>query len=44
LSVGELANAETQLTALEAICLLPCEEYGDLTRAIATYKQQTASR
>ena len=44
LSVGELANAETQLIALEAICLLPCEEYGDLTRAIAKYKQQTASR
>lgn len=44
LSVGELAKAEAQLTALEAICLLPCEEYGDLKRAIAMYKQRRASR
>ena len=38
LSVGELPQAEAQLVTLEAICLLPCEEYGDLQRAIATYK------
>ena len=44
LSVGELANAEAQLTALEEICLLPCEEYGDLKRAIAIHKQRLASR
>jgi tetratricopeptide (TPR) repeat protein len=44
LSVGELAKAEAQLTALEAICLLGCEEYGDLRRAIAMYKQRLASR
>ena len=44
LSVGDLANAEAQLTALEAICLLPCEEYSDLKRAVAIYMQQLASR
>lgn len=44
LSVGELAKAEAQLTALEAICLLGCEEYGDLRRAITMYKQRLASR
>ena len=44
LSVGELGKAEAQLTSLEEICLLPCEEYGDLKRAIAMYKERLASR
>ena len=44
LSIGELAQAEAQLAALEGICLLPCEEYGDLYRAIVNYKQRLASR
>jgi len=44
LSVGDLAKAEVQLAKLEEICLLPCEEYGDLHRAIATYKQRLANR
>ena len=44
LSVGELAEAEAQLAALEQICLLPCDEYRDLRWAIATYKQRLASR
>ena len=44
LSIGELTQAEAQLAALAAICLLPCDEYGDLRRAIAMYKQRLASR
>jgi tetratricopeptide (TPR) repeat protein len=44
LSLGELARAEQQLAALEGVCLIPCTEYGDLKQAIATYKQQLASR
>ena len=26
------------VTALEGICLIPCEEFGDLKRAIAAYR------
>jgi tetratricopeptide (TPR) repeat protein len=40
LSTGKLHEAELHLTALRDICLIPCEEYGDLDRAIATYKNQ----
>ena len=38
LALGEPSKAEDQLAALEDICLIPCEEFGDLQRAIATYK------
>jgi len=38
LVLGELANAQQLLEALENRCLLPCEEYDDLKRAIAAYK------
>jgi tetratricopeptide (TPR) repeat protein len=34
---GDLA--EEHLTALERICLIPCDEYDDLGRAIAKYKK-----
>jgi Flp pilus assembly protein TadD len=34
---GNLAKAEEHLTALEQICLIPCDEYDDLKRAIAAY-------
>jgi tetratricopeptide (TPR) repeat protein len=34
---GDLDKAEEQLAALERICLIPCEEYDDLTRAIEQY-------
>ena len=34
---GERAEAELHLAALERICLIPCEEYGDLKRAIQGY-------
>jgi uncharacterized protein YutE (UPF0331/DUF86 family) len=35
--LGEPAKAQHLLTALENLCLLPCEEYHDLKRAIAAY-------
>jgi len=38
LAMGNLTQAEEHLAALERICLLPCDEYGDLQRAIAMYK------
>src|SRR6266849_5257290 len=36
---GDLTKAEEHLTALERICLIPCDEYDDLRRAIAKYKK-----
>ena len=36
--VNNLAKAEEHLAALDRICLLPCEEYSDLKRAITAYK------
>ena len=38
LVLGEPAKAQQLLEALENLCLLPCEEYDDLKRAIAAYK------
>ena len=38
LMTGDLAGAERHLAALKGICLLPCEEFKDLERAIAGYK------
>jgi hypothetical protein len=40
LALGESAKAEQQLASLEEICLVPCEEYGNLERLIAIYKKQ----
>jgi tetratricopeptide (TPR) repeat protein len=37
LVLGEPAKAQHLLEALENLCLLPCEEYADLKRAIAAY-------
>jgi tetratricopeptide (TPR) repeat protein len=34
---GDLTKAREQLAALERICLIPCEEYDDLKRAMAAY-------
>jgi tetratricopeptide (TPR) repeat protein len=34
---GDLAKAKEHLKALERICLVPCDEYDDLKRAIAQY-------
>jgi tetratricopeptide (TPR) repeat protein len=39
LVLGEPVKAEQLLAALEDICLIPCEEYDDLKRAIAAYKR-----
>jgi tetratricopeptide (TPR) repeat protein len=38
LTMGNLVAAEEHLAALERICLIPCDEYGDLQRAIAKYR------
>lgn len=38
LMVGDLANAEKHLAALRTICLLPCEELGDLEKAVKEYR------
>ena len=42
LVLGEPAKAEQLLAALENLCLIPCEEYEDLKRAIAVYKKLAA--
>jgi len=39
LVLGEPAKAEQLLAALEKLCLIPCEEYDDLKRAVSAYKQ-----
>jgi tetratricopeptide (TPR) repeat protein len=39
LVLGESAKAEQLLAALGNLCLIPCEEYDDLKRAVATYKR-----
>jgi tetratricopeptide (TPR) repeat protein len=39
LVLGEPAKAEQMLAALGNLCLIPCEEYDDLKRAIAAYKK-----
>jgi Flp pilus assembly protein TadD len=38
LAVGNLAKAEEHLAALERICLIPCEQYDSLRKAIETYR------
>jgi tetratricopeptide (TPR) repeat protein len=42
LVLGEPAKAEQHLGALENLCLIPCEEYDDLKRAVAAYKKLAA--
>ena len=36
------AKAEEHLAVLEKICLIPCEEYDDLKKAIAAYRGRQA--
>jgi len=43
LMVGDLQRAEEHLAALRRICLLPCEELGDLEREIAAYRKKTGA-
>ena len=38
LTLDEPVKAEEQLSMLEDICLIPCEEFGDLKRAIEAYR------
>src|SRR4030088_1732112 len=38
LVLGETARAEQVLAALENLCLIRCEEYDDLKRAVAAYR------
>ena len=40
--VNNLAKAEEHLAALQKICLIPCEEYGDLKKEIAEYRARLA--
>jgi len=44
LAIGKLSEAEAHLAALKEVCLIPCEEYGDLERAIAAHKAAIARR
>jgi Flp pilus assembly protein TadD len=39
LMLGNLAKAEEHLAALERICLVPCEQYDSLRRAIERYRR-----
>jgi hypothetical protein len=39
LAQGDLAKAKEHLASLEQICLIPCDEYDDLKRAIAEYNK-----
>src|SRR5262245_37704360 len=43
LMVGNLARAEEHLAALRQICLLPCDELGDLDREITAYRKRTGA-
>ena len=40
LIVNNLAKAEEHLAALQKICLIPCEEYTDLKKKIAEYRDK----
>jgi Flp pilus assembly protein TadD len=40
LIVNKLAKAEEHLAALQRICLIPCEQYEDLKKAVADYRQR----
>jgi Flp pilus assembly protein TadD len=39
LMVNNLAKAEEHLAALQKICLIPCEEFGDLKKKIDAYRK-----
>jgi Flp pilus assembly protein TadD len=42
LIANNLAKAEEHLAALQRICLIPCEEYEDLKKAVADYRARAA--
>ena len=43
LLVGNLPKAEEHLSALQKICLIPCEEYGDLKKEIDAYRKRAGA-
>lgn len=42
LMANNLPKAEEHLAALQRICLIPCEEYEDLKKAVADYRARAA--
>ena len=42
LMANNLTKAEEHLAALQQICLIPCEEYEDLKKAVADYRARAA--
>jgi Flp pilus assembly protein TadD len=44
LMVGNLVKAEEHLAALQAICLVPCEEFEDLQKEIDAYRNRKPNR
>ena len=42
LMANNLTKAEEHLAALHRICLIPCEEYDDLKKAVAEYRARAA--
>jgi Flp pilus assembly protein TadD len=44
LAKGDPAKSKEYLGALEQICLIPCDEFDDLQRAIAEYNKKVANR
>ena len=42
LMANNLTKAEEHLAALQRICLIPCEEYEDLKKAVADYRARAA--
>jgi tetratricopeptide (TPR) repeat protein len=44
LMAGSLAKAEEHLGVLDRLCLFGCEEYSDLKKAIAEYKQKSGAK
>ena len=44
LMVNNLAKAEEHLKVLDRLCLFGCEEYDDLKKAVAEYRQKVANK
>ena len=42
LMANNLIKAEEHLAALQRICLIPCEEYEDLKKAVTEYRKRSA--
>jgi Flp pilus assembly protein TadD len=44
LMANNLAKAEEHLKVLDGLCFFGCEEYSDLKKAVAEYRQKTANK